>query len=505
MNDDDKQPSYERLDDTGQERNRRSFFDWLRGKEETEEERLRKKLDDELKEAARQRAEQFEEERREEEAREVAETKKLKKRWRAKLVEKSKSLLEDVAMSGEEPTSGYDIAKLMVAERIVKLDAMLHDESLDLRRSEVKSLKINIDFMGLLSEKLDRPELEVPKEIDQLYQTIAASVEETTGEFRPKAPMSTPETAPQSETDAAYNAFAASIVQAIRRTIRPENEPRFESDPSSSLPSAPESAEPAQTKSVVAEALLSAVKETALTGEDIRKELSDVDKARHLAEVVEKLEEKKPVLARAPRYTISSVPIPEPARRTNEYTENESEAPTSPNKKVKYFSDLELFTLAQTVKLDGGRLLSDVYTKGEIDRQDLIKVLEKFTKGEDFRSELTLRRQSARRRRESSQEYLAPSSSPAVAPQQPIAHVRSSSPPKNHLLGRRVTSLAIGPLRSPRQASTQPAAQAATPSTAAFTKQVTQRLRRTTQVATLAISVLLVVGLCVVVVALNTR
>ena len=86
MPDDDKQPSYERLDETNPEHNRRSFFNWLRGKEETDEEKLRKKLNEELKEAARTRAEQFEEERRTEEQREVAETRKLKKRWRAKLV-----------------------------------------------------------------------------------------------------------------------------------------------------------------------------------------------------------------------------------------------------------------------------------------------------------------------------------------------------------------------------------------------------------------------------------
>ena len=63
--DDDLSKSFERLDETKQESNKRSFFDWLIGREESEEEKLRKKLDKELKEAARKRAEQFEEELRE--------------------------------------------------------------------------------------------------------------------------------------------------------------------------------------------------------------------------------------------------------------------------------------------------------------------------------------------------------------------------------------------------------------------------------------------------------
>ena len=509
MQDDDKQPSYERLDESQPERNRRSFFDWLRGKEETEEERLRKKLDEELKEAARQRAEQFEEERRVEEQREVSETKKLKKRWRAKLVEKSKKMLDDAALSGEEPTSGYDIARIMVAERIVKLHDMLEDDSLDLRRSEVKSLKIHIDFMGLLSEKLDRPELEVPAEIEQLYQTITASVEETTGEVTPRIDETPPEAAPVSDTDAAYNAFAASIVHAIRRTLRPDESlsPELtQRNPETRLGTG---IEQPPKRPDLAEALLTAVQEAALTGEAIRKELSQVDKARHLADVVEKaaMHEEPPIRMRrqASGGTTLTIPVPLPAERGPLHSEHGFDLP--PNKKIKYLSDLELFTLAKTVEIGSGRLLSDVYTQGEIDREGLIKVLEKYNKGEDFRSELVLRRDSWRRHKDNSAEYLTtpstPQSAPVVSPRPETTKRRLAS------FGSRVASLASAPIAQSHLrdigGETSAKKSGEIGSKAQLAHDIKTRLTRQSQVAVLAASILLVVVIFFVVIELNTR
>lgn len=509
MQDDDKQPSYERLDESQPERNRRSFFDWLRGKEETDEERLRKKLDEELKEAARQRAEQFEEERRVEEQREVSETKKLKKRWRSKLVEKSKKMLDDAALSGEEPTSGYDIARIMVAERIVKLHDMLDDESLDLRRSEAKSLKIHIDFMGLLSEKLDRPELEVPAEIEQLYETITSSVEETTGDVLPTTNETRPETAPISDTDAAYNAFAASIVHAIRRTLRPDE--RRPSELAQTNPETHSGASAGQptAHADVAETLLNAVQEAALSGEAIRKELSQVDKARHLADVVEKatMLEEPPVHPRrqASGGTTLTIPVPLPPEHEPSHSEQGFDLP--PNKKIKYLSDLELFTLAKTVEVGSGRLLSDIYTRGEIDREGLIKVLEKYNKGEDFRSELVLRRDSWRRHKDNSAEYLTapamPQSTPVISPKPETNKQRLAS------FGNRIASLASAPVTQTHLrdigGETSAKKSGEIGSKAQLARDIKTRLARQSQVAVLAASILLVVVIFFVVIELNTR
>ncbi len=502
MQDDDKQPSYERLDETNPERNRRSFFDWLRGKEETEEEKLRKKLDEELKEAARKRATDFEEERRTEEQREVAETRKLKKRWRAKLVEKSKQLLESTAERGDEPTSGYEIAKLMVAERIVKLHDILTTE--DLRRSEVKSLKIHIDFMGLLSEKLDRPELEVPEEVEELYQTIAASVEETTGETLAKTPENNPEPTPSSEADAAYTAFASSIVQAVRRSLRSEQ------------PASVQSLEQPQTSSPVAEQLLAVVKDTALSSEALQKEIFHTEQVRRLASVAEKAAVIDQYVSQEAKKS-----FPTPSLMPNEQTtpvaasQERRIEPQTVEKKVKFMSETELVSLASTVEIGAGRLLSDVYKKGELDREGLVKVLEKFRKGQDYRSELASRREKWRRHKESSPEYLAepsttqPPTTSSRTNQSTLEKMQRNVEKAKASLASFVLDRPLGKIRNIGRSNNRPPA--LTPVNDDFHEtppdpdSLTGRLRRQSQVFLLLASVLLVVILLVVVIELSSR
>lgn len=518
MQNDDKQLSHERLDETDPERNRRSFFDWLRGKEETEEEKLRKKLDEELKEAARKRATEFEEERRVEEQREVAETRKLKKRWRTKLVEKSKRLLEEASERSDEPTNGYEIAKLMVAERIVKLHDILATE--DLRRSEMKTLKIHIDFMGLLSEKLDKPELEVPQEVEQLYQTIAASVEETTGDTPPQIADNEPETAPISEEDAAYTAFAGSIVKAIRRTLRPEEtaEPlhpnggdseRTEKSPYVPAATPERREERPDNHSPQAEQLLSVVKGTALSGEALRKEIFHTEQARHLADVVEKAA----IIDRYVAYEAKkSMSIPDPEKETSP-PEKGFELP--PNKKIKHLSELELVTLAKTVGIGGGRLLSDAYKKGELDREGLIKVLESYHKGRDYRSEFTLRREKLRRHRQSSPEYLAhPAASQTSTPsaQRSVSSNPEKASERLKNLGRRTISLPfppettksesrdIGPDKNPPTIPTK----RKIPELSRLVDSAKERLKRQSQVALLLASVFLIIIVVIVIIEFNS-
>lgn len=498
MQDDDKQQSYERLDETNPERNHRSFFDWLRGREETDEEKLRKKLDEELKEAARKRATDFEEERRVEEEREVSETKKLKKRWRAKLVEKSKKLLDKTTERDDESTSGYEIAKLMVAERIVKLDEMLHDDTLDLRRSEVKALKINIDFMGLLSEKLDRPELAVPEEVGQLYQTIAASVEETTGETLPETTPEEPEAPPVSKEDAAYTAFAGSIVQAIRRVMQTQlaTPATTEVGTVNETPAPTSVIRPKSTRPASAtEQLLTIVQRTALSGEIIRKELSKTEQARKLADVVE----------RAAIFN-RSIPseTPQPPKQTDAQPQKTSQETKqgfdlAPNQKIKYLSESELLRLAAMVEIGAGRLLSDVYKRGEIDREGLVKVLESYNKQQDYRSELAHRRDTWRRQQQQSPERLA---EPAVSllPQDTKSVKQSVARSKS--LGQRI--LLVAPSKSAPNTSTlrlrQKAAQFKSPR---FVRDTAGRLKRSGQVAILFASVLLGILLIVAVLELK--
>jgi|GEM_PF-5795571 len=520
MQDDDKQRSFERLDETNPERNHRSFFDWLRGKEETDEEKLRKKLDEELKEAARKRATDFEEERRVEEQREVTETRKLKKRWRAKLVEKSKRLLGEAVGHGGDPTNGYEIAKLMVAERIVKLHDILATE--DLRKSEMKSLKIHIDFMGLLSEKLDRPEIEVPEEVERLYETITTSVEETTGEVLPTPRDEEPETTPISEADAAYNAFAASIVQAIRRTLQSQNTsdtlggdnggyaaerttPLAVHTPNAQRPQT----QPETQHTGITEQLLSIVKGAALSAEEIKQELSQTDHARKLADVVERA-------AMVDRFVTHEVTrgSSSPSAEKNSPLDIVSEKAQGifPDKKIKFLTDLELIALAERIEVGGGRLLSDVYKKGELDHEGLVKVLESYKKGLDYRSELMLRRDTWRWHKETSPEYLGqpvpaitpPPTSPKTSKQEsgiPEYHPTPSTRPHGRVIRSPIT---IGKFRDIGFNRGTLKALGKNVAEAKLVRNIKDRAKRQSQIALLVISVILVVIVVIAVIELSS-
>lgn len=423
MNDDEKDKSFERLDESRPERNERSFFDWLRGKEETEEsdeEKLRKKLDEELKEAARQRATEFEEERRQEEAREVAETKKLKKRWRKKLVEKSRVLLEQTATQGNNPSSGYDIARVMVAERIVQYHDVLEDETLDLRRSEIKDLKLKIDFMGLLSEKLDRPQLEVPDEIEQLYQTIANSVEEATGERleRRSEPAPTPETQPVSEEDVAYAAFAANIVSVIKRALLAEKTQPADTQGDNTeaddtmrptTPIAPErSSEPEPRGDSMFERIRATIRKTAPASSQIRQEISEGHTPHKLSEIIERVTLAETTQPHKPAAIAIAGLVRREITPETEHRRPSEEFYIPPNRKIKHMTEVELVALAKLVDVGSGQRLADIYIHGDIDREGMIKVLESYHKGWDYRSEFSFRREQWQHRKEASPEYVTP-------------------------------------------------------------------------------------------------
>lgn len=481
MADDNQNKSFERLDETRYERNERSFFDWLTGRKETEEEKLKKKLDKELKEAARKRAEQFEEELRQQEERDVAETKKLKKRWRKKLVEKSEKQLADAEQKDENEMNGYEIAQVMVAERIVKLHEMLNDESLDLRRSEIKALKINLYFMGLLSEKLSRPELEVPEEVEKLYQTIATSIEDTTGETEPEpsdsngptTPENTPsssepasseeaETPPASEADTNYTAFAVVIVNAIRRTLK--KSPAPEKSNSTEKKSSEQSSEPAasplssksnedNSQSQAPESLLDSVRRTAFATEDIRQEISHAATVKRMAEIVEKAEMMNPVKRQpsAPETaaTVAAVVAStERLKQTEQKPQKISAAESFPDISIELWNEADLVRKAEQVDIGNGRRLASAYRNGEIDREGLIKVLKSHKKHknhlEEFRHQASRWRQS----REFSPENLkniseqSQQTAPLPAPETPqdLTSRQISKPSTARQLLRKVTS-----------------------------------------------------------------
>jgi hypothetical protein len=442
--------SFERLDETRPEKAKRSMFDRLFG-EKSEEEKLREKLDKDLKEAARKRAEQFEEEEREKEKREVAETKKLKKRWRRKLVEKSQQRLDKAAEKSDEATDGYEIAKLMVAERIVAYHAMLDDESLDLRRSEAKAIKIRIDFMGLLSEKLDRPDLEVPPEVEQLYQTIADSIEEdspnTVGPDRiTKGTVLDPsalqeqqkEVAPASEQETTYVAFAGSIVKALKRALRSQATPPpagIGSGVSSSGENATATNQQPTSANRQVESLLSIVQNEAQSSQDLRAEVKKDSNIRRLAEATHQVDDTIRKLVEPARpeltpvsksYSTSTPPsriatnhmamsqhsmhrtetrspvLPERSAPRQEVTQNTSvinakEFRVPSGAKIDRMTEQQLRSLAKTVDIGHGRSLFDAYVRGEVDKSGLIAVLKSRKKRRNHTQEFVRQQTKFRR------------------------------------------------------------------------------------------------------------
>lgn len=396
------------------EKNQRSFFDWLRGKEETDQERLRKTLNKELKEAARKRAEETEKQRAIEMS-EAAETKKLKKKWRKKLLEKSKEQLEELRPDETEPLDGYRLAQYMVAEKIVELNQRIETE--DLRRSEIKTIKIHIDFMGLLSEKLSAPELEMPEEVEEVYRTIIdVSAAEPVPEPALSPIQNTKETNKPDlpeieeknlEEKALYGTAIAGIIMALRRAIKQERsrEERLEAttavygEPEEQTASYDHVPVPAEPTTPPIARLKETIKEIALPITAVREELRQTRAVERLAAAVAKADTLRAagppehiavpaiVALGAARQREDRERPPRLSSPPPERTATISETNSTPERPLEELSTGELLALATPVSIGAGSYLKSAFEKGEIDRDGLIKVLKAYQKGADYRTE----------------------------------------------------------------------------------------------------------------------
>lgn len=458
MQDDDTRASYERLDETRPERNKRSLFEWLTGKEASEEEPLRQQLDKELKTAARKRAEE-EEQRRAAESNEEAETKKLKKKWRRKLLEKSRQQLEELDQRGDGPLDGYQLAQYMVAEKIIELHYTLDEE--DLRRSEIKALKVQIDFMGLLSEKLSNPELEMPKEVEEVYNTVVSLSEPETAEGADRrkqgqASRQTEEATTPDREEAAigalYGPVVASILGGLKQAIREERGRQERLRATTDIYGSPESGggsydaiPTADSPDVPAAAMVPRLREVirqlAEPVTALREDLRQARAVERLADAVAKADALRaagrlneygpiaPVLSTAILTGRAETPrtSDETARQHSptSHTDTHRETGTASAEAIKRLwerqldelTTSELLTLAGPIELGSGRYLKYAYEHGQIDRSGLIKVLKAYKKGLDYRTEFATRSQSWLRAQEHSPEIApAPSSHSSTAP-----------------------------------------------------------------------------------------
>ena len=180
----------------------------------------------------------------------------------------------------------------------------------------------------------------------------------------------------------------------------------------------------------------------------------------------------------------------------------------SPDKKAKFMSELELVTLARQVEIGNGRLLSDVYAKGELDREGLVKVIEKYRKGQDYRSELIIRREKWRQHKIASPEYLSqPSAPPAATPPPPPQPQDAKR--RTEALGSTTVSHTLSNGTTPQQHSPTTPSKLTRPEplqkAAEIARTMRTRLKREGQMAVLFVSVLLVIVLVVAVLGLTSR
>lgn len=212
-----------------QQRRKRSIFDIFRRDRETDDEVEQKKRDKELKKAAKIHARDVIEPspNEQDDAR-----RKVKKRWRQRLLERSRRHAEQLrADETRRQLTGVEVAQLLVAERLLQLDHFLKTPSLP--KTEKKAIKTSIDFIGLLSDKLDDPRHLMPPEIEQIYDTIVEEPEappsqpspEGTAPETPEPPgqdWRTPQTVPP---DSKEQAPEPSTTPRTRKT--PESSQRF--------------------------------------------------------------------------------------------------------------------------------------------------------------------------------------------------------------------------------------------------------------------------------------
>lgn len=199
---------------------RRSIFDIFRRDREDDEQDQRES-DRQLRRAAKRHARQVIEP--EENERADDDTRKVKKKWRQRLLARSRQQAEELREREKDiPLSATQTAQLMVAERLLQLNHFL--ETPMLPKEEKKAIKIHIDFMGLLSEKLEHPEYNMPPAIEEIYEQISSATE--------------PEVADNTDTTSQEQLPAPHPEHKTSRNDRTSHQPQSDRGPAAHEPAA---------------------------------------------------------------------------------------------------------------------------------------------------------------------------------------------------------------------------------------------------------------------------
>lgn len=326
---------------------------------------------------------------------------KVRKKWRALLRRKSEKQVEEFKDEEPETIDSYWLAQLMVAERILVLHEHLrHSEP---KTDERRQIKTELDVLGLLSEKLSDPEVEVPAEIEDTYRVIVSVLEQGDQEIdieklpvvkdTPERPEITEQTREQS-----FKKYGAAVIIALKQAVQSKKPGPVVQRPAgggSSQPVTPtrpveQTPTPHQTPDVAPGILLTSAVVIAelVERKDEEKAQQATQREQPVFETIAVPKTARPEATAHPRREIRA----EEPRVVKTLTSLEPTIESS-NRKFEHMKTEELLQLAQSISLGNGEYLSRAYQSGKIDRDGLISILKTAGRQGNYREEF--RRRSA--------------------------------------------------------------------------------------------------------------
>ena len=388
----------------------------------------RKERAKELKQAAKKRGQQLEASRPDATNEEIApQGEKLRKKWRRALLEKSHQVLDFFRREDPPRIDGVRLAELMVAERIIVLNTYL--ETTEPKTDERRNTKTELDFMGLLSEKLSSPEIEVPAEIMKIHGQIVEESAQTRDQsavidvdnlpkFEPLPAEKQSDTMPTSP-DKAFARYGLVVLAALGKALQATSKvagaaattgatsvavhavivasaalgARDSGEVNTPLIGSPE---PSPDRRQLTSAVVHETLHPELTAQSSVVQTETTPGAKPTGQSVS-----RDALPLAPSPLISRAgQSTERASGQADRLPPSAEPVESDGRRFDDMKTHELLALATDIALGGGQYLRRAYESGQIDRNGLIRVLKAHRRGWDYRTEY---RQASRQYREQRQ------------------------------------------------------------------------------------------------------
>lgn len=330
---------------------------------------------------------------------------KLRKKWRFAIWKKSEKQIEDFKTKEPDTVDSYWLAQLIVAERIIRLNEFLL--STEPKTDERRSTKTELDFMGLLSEKLSDPTLQTLPEIDEVHKTIVSKIKENENNEIPIKNDEIPKIIEEDTLknkpvtrEASFANYGRAILLTLSVAIRPPKPPLTTSPVHTAAPQ-PISLASIKTTNIMnpeirpnppkqnlteASPVLAALTLAVVSVESHERKQTEI-KIPPKEHVTQANLEVKPVAPLNSHITSPSKKEPkEFTTETNTSQKIEShkidtslppsmDNSASSQRKFEHMDITELLGLASNISTGHGQYLDNAYRSGKIDRDGLIKVL----------------------------------------------------------------------------------------------------------------------------------